>query len=86
MDSCGIAVRIPTRASDSHLRQSVGTSFEALLAYWSVGIGGFFSGLQRSGREADLHNVPRLRMKGFIPLLLHIAIMAYTETGCFPST
>jgi hypothetical protein len=51
-----------------------------------LGTGGFFSGVQRPGREADLQQVPRLRMKGFIPLLLHIAIMAYTETGCFPST
>jgi len=86
MDSWGMEVRIPTGASDSCFRQSVRSSFGALPACCSVGTGGFFSGVQRPGREADHHQVPSLRMNGFIPVLLHIAIMAYRETGCFLCT
>jgi len=63
-----------------------GTASGPFPVCWSVGTGGFFSWVRRPGREADLHQVPRLRMNGFITLLLHTAIMAYTETGCFPST
>lgn len=85
MDSGGIAFRFRTGESDSYFHQSVWTNFGALPVCWSVGTGGFFSRVQRPGREADFQ-VPRLRMNGFIPLLLHIAIMAYSETGCFPST
>jgi hypothetical protein len=86
MDSRGIAVRIQAGGSDSYFRQSVRTSFGAIPVCWSVETGGFFLGVQRPRREDDLHQVPRLRMNVFIPLLLHIVIMANTETGCLPST
>jgi hypothetical protein len=68
-----ICNRFPAGTSDCHYIQGILTGPGVHLADSSVVGKAFTPGVKRPGREADRrHLVPRLRMKGAVPILRHM--------------